>query len=53
MKNPCPSPIPRVPDNLYKKHDKNISYSPGTFLSIVSLGISSEGKNYIELYQIL
>ena len=42
------SPTPRVPESLYKKHDKNTSYSPGVFLKhTFSLGISKEKKETV------
>ena len=44
------SPTPRVPESLYKKHDKNTSYSPGVFLKhTFSLGISKGKKK--KLYE--
>ena len=42
------SPTPRVPESLYKKHDKNTSYSPVVFLKhTFSLGISREKKETV------
>lgn len=37
MKNPHPSPIPRVLESLYKKQDKNTSYITLVFIQSMHL----------------
>lgn len=44
--HPLPSPTPRVPESLYKKHDKNTSYSPGVFLKHTFSWELEGEKNY-------
>lgn len=46
MNPPLPSPTPRIPESLYKKHDKNTSYSPGVFLKHTFSWELEGEKNY-------